>query len=75
DGEFELKEATLYTSFRRLEEKQLISSYWGDEDSGARRRYYAITDDGRKLLAENRQDWARIQILVEKLMKNNESKQ
>ena len=41
EGSFELKEATLYTSFRRLEEKKLISSYWGDENSGARRRYYS----------------------------------
>ncbi|MBQ3799830.1 MAG: helix-turn-helix transcriptional regulator [Treponema sp.] len=70
-GEFELKEATLYTSFRRLEEKKLISSYWGDEASGARRRYYAITDEGRKLLDENRQDWERILGLVEKLMRNS----
>ena len=71
NGEFELKEATLYTSFRRLEEKQLINPYWGDETSGARRRYYAITDKGRELLEENRQDWNRIQELVEKLMNSN----
>ena len=43
ENAFELKEATLYTSFRRLEEKAYISSYWGDENSGARRRYYSIT--------------------------------
>ena len=71
-GEFELKEATLYTSFRRLEEKKLISPYWGDENSGARRRYYAITDGGRKLLEENRQDWQRIQQLVERLVYRKE---
>jgi DNA-binding PadR family transcriptional regulator len=29
-GEFELKEATLYTAFRRLEQSGSISSYWGD---------------------------------------------
>ncbi len=72
NGEFELKEATLYTSFRRLEEKQLINPYWGDENSGARRRYYAITDEGRKLLEENRKDWERIQDLVKKLMNTKE---
>jgi len=44
DGQYELKEATLYTAFRRLEETGMISSYWGDETSGARRRYYKITD-------------------------------
>ncbi len=52
-GTFELKEATLYTAFRRLESAGYIRSYWGDEASGARRRYYAITDEGlNKLLAE-----------------------
>ena len=44
DNQYELKEATLYTAFRRLEETGMISSYWGDETSGARRRYYEITD-------------------------------
>ena len=55
-GKLELKEATLYTAFRRLEEAGLVASYWGGEASGARRRYYAITPQGReacsRLLAE-----------------------
>lgn len=46
DNRYELKEATLYTAFRRLEEAGYISSYWGDEESGARRRYYRITEQG-----------------------------
>ena len=28
-GQYELKEATLYTAFRRLEQSGLIVSYWG----------------------------------------------
>ena len=36
---YELKEATLYSAFRRLEKLGYISSYWGNEDKGARRRY------------------------------------
>ncbi len=67
-GEFELKEATLYTSFRRLEEKNFILSYWGDEESGARRRYYSITEEGRKFFLENQADWDRINELVKKLI-------
>lgn len=35
DGIFEMKEATLYTAFRRLEGAGLIRAYWGDEQSGA----------------------------------------
>ena len=49
-GEVELKEATLYTAFRRLEAAGLIQSYWGSETSGARRRYYAITALGQEKL-------------------------
>lgn len=53
----ELKEATLYTTFRRLEQAGYIISYWGDENSGARRRYYSITASGKQFLSENRSDW------------------
>ncbi len=68
DGEFEFKEATLYTSFRRLEDSGCILSYWGDENSGARRRYYAITDSGKKLLEENKREWETISAMVKKLI-------
>ena len=55
--QYELKEATLYTAFRRLEQLGYIVSYWGDENSGARRRYYAITPDGRSALSRMRDEW------------------
>lgn len=56
-GTFEMKEATLYTAFRRLENAGCIRSYWGDENSGARRRYYAITDDGKERLRQECEAW------------------
>ena len=33
-GKFELKEATLYTAFKRLEESGFITSYWGGSGAG-----------------------------------------
>lgn len=68
DGELELKEATLYTTFRRLEQAGLILSYWGDETTGARRRYYAITQAGRSLYDENCEDWRRIRAVIDRLL-------
>ena len=68
NGELELKEATLYTCFRRLEAAGHIISYWGDENTGARRRYYAITDLGKELLAENRNDWFRVKNIIDDLI-------
>ena len=67
-GLFEMKEATLYTAFRRLETAGYIRSYWGDEMSGARRRYYAITGAGMEKLLADQLAWmetkAQIDLLV-----------
>ena len=68
EKQLEFKEATLYTSFRRLEESGFITSYWGDENSGARRRYYSITEQGRNAFLENKNDWEAIQKMMSKLI-------
>ena len=67
-GRYELKEATLYSAFRRLENAQLIRSYWGDENSGARRRYYAITELGRETYHQNRADWEKAKTIIDGLI-------
>ncbi len=56
-GAYGFKEATLYTAFKRLEQNGLITSYWGEDGPGARRRYYAITEAGMGQLAADRQEW------------------
>jgi PadR family transcriptional regulator PadR len=56
-SEYELKEATMYSSLKRLEADGSITSYWGDETQGGRRRYYRITAKGKKVYAENKSNW------------------
>lgn len=68
DNQYELKEATLYSAFRRLEQAALISSYWGDETTGARRRYYSITKLGILALNQNKKDWNEAKELIDKLI-------
>jgi len=67
-GELQLKEATLYTTFRRLESAGVIESYWGDEHAGARRRYYHLTDAGRRLYEENQKDWRKYRAVISRLI-------
>ena len=67
-GELQLKEATLYTTFRRLENAGMIESYWGDEHAGARRRYYHLTDAGRQMYEENQEDWRKYRAVISELM-------
>lgn len=68
DGQYELKEATLYGAFRRLENNGYIISYWGDETTGARRRYYRITDEGRVYLEDCLKEWLNAKNLIDKLI-------
>ena len=65
---FELKEATLYTAFRRLEESGCIFSYWGNEQTGARRRYYSITEQGKKTFYRRREEWHEAKQIIDKLI-------
>ncbi len=67
DNKYELKEATLYTAFRRLEEAGSIYSYWGDENTGARRRYYSITNTGRTEYQRLRKEWEETKEIINKL--------
>ena len=66
-GELQLKEATLYTTFRRLETAGMIESYWGNENAGARRRYYHLTEKGRALFVENQADWRKYRAVISEL--------
>ena len=67
-GRFELKEATLYTAFKRLEDAGFIASYWGDSGVGARRRYYTITPNGREVCYRLLMEWAETKEIMDKLL-------
>lgn len=68
-GKFELKEATLYTAFRRLEQMGWITSYWGDENTGARRRYYSITELGVENYYRMLNEWETSKQIIEHLIR------
>jgi len=53
---FEFQEGTLYPILHKLEEKKWISSYW-DEVATKKRKYYAITTEGKKHLDAKKEEW------------------
>lgn len=65
---YELKEATLYSAFKRLEENGDIISYWGDQQTGARRKYYKITEIGRKNYLRSKEDWKEAKKIIDALI-------
>jgi len=67
-GAYEIKEATLYASYRRLEREGLVEAFWGDETQGGRRKYYRITDAGRAVYGRNVQAWIATRTIIDSLL-------
>ena len=72
DNQYELKEATLYAAFRRLEQDGFIAGYWGDETQGGRRKYYRITPQGREKYERDCRDWEFAKTILDRLIRGGD---
>ena len=70
-GEYEMKEPSLYTSLKRLEKQGFVESYGGDETQGARRKYYRVTPNGAIELDEAKERWVRVRRIIDRLLRQN----
>lgn len=61
---YSMGEGTLYPALQRLEKQKLIKSYWGDSESGGRRKYYSITEEGKKELSGKLDEWVVLNNLI-----------
>lgn len=57
DGTFQLKEGTLYPVLHKLENSGYVHSYMSKSDAGKERKYYHITEKGKKQLSTEKQQW------------------
>ncbi|WP_136607808.1 PadR family transcriptional regulator [Paenibacillus dokdonensis] len=71
-GQYELKEPSLYTSLKRLESQGYITSYWGDESQGGRRKYYTVTPEGTTSYHHNVEAWKTAKRLIDQLIESGE---
>jgi PadR family transcriptional regulator PadR len=69
---FQIKEATLYAVFQRLEKRQYIRSYEGDVSLGSPRRYYTITKLGRAFFHEEVEEWQKVKDIIDIFMQTEE---
>jgi PadR family transcriptional regulator PadR len=57
DHLFALKEGTLYPILHMLESEGIVEAYWEETESARKRKYYCITQKGKKLLADKKHEW------------------
>ena len=56
-GTIRFKLASLYPLLYRLEERGWLEGKWVEKAGQRRRRYYRLTTEGKKVLAEQRSAW------------------
>ncbi len=65
-------EGTIYPLLSRLRRDGLVSTTWHESPSGPPRRYYRLTQKGRKALADFIQEWARFRDAVDRFVEGGD---
>jgi len=67
-GRLTFRIGSLYPMFTRLETRGLITGRWVETAGEPRRRYYRLTPDGRKVLAQQRGIWKEFILAVNRIV-------
>ena len=60
-GKLQWTDGMLYPLLHRLERNGLVEARWGRAESGRRRKYYRLTDEGSEELANQQRQWQVVQ--------------
>jgi len=63
-----VEEGALYPALHRLELRGLLSSEWGVSANNRRAKFYRLTAAGRKQLAAESSEWARLSGAIARVM-------
>jgi PadR family transcriptional regulator, regulatory protein PadR len=69
-GAFSVKPGSLFPALHRLEEYGFITGEWTASDAGRRVKAYRLTAAGRKQLAAEKRQWARIALAVTQILES-----
>jgi len=60
----QVPQGSLYPALHRLERRGWIKAQWGTSDNNRKAKYYALTAAGRRQLAADADEWARLTAAV-----------
>lgn len=61
-------EGTLYPLLTRLKNNKLLDYQWKESNSGPPRKYYILTEIGRKFLNDLIKSWEELQLIINKII-------
>jgi transcriptional regulator len=65
----QVNQGSLYPALYRLEDRGWISAEWGVSPEGRRAKFYALTTDGRRQLAQEQASWRHFSAAVEQVLR------
>lgn len=68
EGGLVIKEGTIYPLLGRLRSEGLVDAEWRPSPQGPRRKYYRLTPEGERRLAEMRLEWRGFADDVERIL-------
>ncbi|MEW5927740.1 MAG: PadR family transcriptional regulator [Gemmatimonadota bacterium] len=68
DAEIQVEDRALYVSLHRMEERGWLESEWGITGNNRKAKFYQLTSEGRRQLAEKTDTWARYATAVFKVL-------
>lgn len=69
-----LNEGTMYASLMRLQHQRWITASWGASENNRKAKFYDITKAGRRQLARETENWARISGIIARLLRTAEQR-
>ena len=64
----QVNQGSLYPALHRLEQQGLIEAEWGSSENNRQAKFYQLTRDGRKQLAEEQKHWERLSTAVARVL-------
>jgi PadR family transcriptional regulator PadR len=70
-----ISDGTVYPILRKLKSEGLVTTYLSEESGGPPRKYYRITDSGRRQYLADKSEWLNFSREVENLLKEDDDEQ
>ena len=68
-GQLNWTDGMLYPVLHRMERRGLIKSRWGESETGRKRKYYSLKQDGKTAMQKHHEHWTLIHNVLAGLKK------
>lgn len=69
ESQLQWTDGMLYPVLHRMERKGWIKSRWGESETGRKRKYYSLKEEGRKAHKRQREQWLKVHSVLQGLWK------